>query len=295
MSGGNEKLVPLLRSHAGDRELTIYVKGFLGKGEKPDHFDAWRRSHRALVESHGWGPRAHGFCWESGRFDRLPLPVGAGAKLAWEVYGKLRRARRVALVGAIGIAAAEQIVGIAVRLSRQYLTASRSARERSEHLAARLSRLASRYDHVRVVAHSLGCVQVIEAISLLDSWERPAEVHLCAPACREREVSDKLGHLARHRTWLYHTRNDLVLATAFRIMARGRALGAVGPRRDYAGLVPVDVTPQLGFRAHGEYKSRLPELAPGADEQGLAPASPRRRSRGGAAARRSRGPRADRS
>ncbi len=263
MAKAREKLVPLLRSSSDDGEVTIYVKGFLGRGEKPDHFEAWRESHRRLVESHGWGPRAHGYSWESGRFERLPLPAAAAAKLAWDVYGKVRRARRVALIGAVGVAAAEQVVRISARLASQYVSASRTARERSEHLATRLARLSSRYDHVRVVGHSLGCVQVIEAISLLDSWERPAEVHLCAPACRERDVSDKLDDMARRRAWLYYTRSDLVLETAFRIMARGRALGAVGPREEYAGLEPVDVGEHVGFRAHGDYKNRLPEFAAG--------------------------------
>lgn len=263
MSEGREKLVPLLRSHAEDDEVTIYVKGFLGRGEKPDHFEAWRDSHRRLTESHGWGPRAHGYAWESGRFERLPLPAAAASKLAWDVYARVRRAQRLALWGAVGVAAAEQVVRIAARLASQYLAASRSARERAEHLAVRLARLSGRYDRVRVVAHSLGCVQVIEAAAMLDPWERPVEIHLCAPACRERDVADKLDHLGRRRTWLYHTRSDLVLETAFRLMARGRALGAVGPRREYPGLHPLEVGEHFGFRVHGEYKNRLPDFAGG--------------------------------
>jgi hypothetical protein len=263
LAEGREKLVTLLRSRAGDREVTIYVKGFLGRGEKPDHFEAGRESHRRLTESHGWGSRAYGYAWESGRFERLPLPAAAVSKLAWDLYAHARRARRFALMGALGVAAAEQLVRISARLTSQYLAAARSARERAEHLAQRLSRLSARYDHVRVVGHSLGCVQVIEAAAMLDAWERPAEIHLCAPACREREVAGKLDELARQRTWLYYTGNDLVLATAFRLMARGRALGSVGPRRPYSGLESLDVSPYVGLRAHGEYKSRLPEFAGG--------------------------------
>lgn len=39
--------------------------------------------------------------------------------------------------------------------------------------------------HLRVVAHSLGCRHLLEAVKLLALEERPDEVHLCAPACTQ--------------------------------------------------------------------------------------------------------------
>ena len=56
------KLVSL-RDGAADGEITLYVKGFLGRGEEPDHFERWLASHDALVRSHGWGEAARGYHW----------------------------------------------------------------------------------------------------------------------------------------------------------------------------------------------------------------------------------------
>ena len=127
----------------------------------------------------------------------------------------------------------------------------------------RLGGLTQRYERVRVVAHSLGCRNVIEAVARLDPERRPHEIHLCAPAFREADVADKLGGLAQGRTHLYFTNSDLVLETAFRVMAWGRALGAVGPTTDYPGLAPVDVSDHFGFWVHAEYKNRFSRLAAG--------------------------------
>ena len=35
------KLVELQPNRKSEREVTLYVKGFLGRGEKPGHFDRW--------------------------------------------------------------------------------------------------------------------------------------------------------------------------------------------------------------------------------------------------------------
>lgn len=31
-----------------DKEITLYIKGFLSEGELPDHFEHWLASHKAL-------------------------------------------------------------------------------------------------------------------------------------------------------------------------------------------------------------------------------------------------------
>ncbi len=57
----SSKLVELRPGTEGDREVTIYVKGFLARGEKADHFERWLACHQALEESHAWGPNAFGY------------------------------------------------------------------------------------------------------------------------------------------------------------------------------------------------------------------------------------------
>ena len=71
---------PAIRSH--DREVTVYVKGFLGRGERPDHFGSWLAGHRELESSRGWGPRAYGYSWQSGRVDTTNSRKSARAKPA---------------------------------------------------------------------------------------------------------------------------------------------------------------------------------------------------------------------
>ncbi len=68
--------------------------------------------------------------------------------------------------------------------------------------------------------------------------------------------------LARGTTYLYYTEKDRVLDLGFTPLARGRALGLVGPRRDYAGLRALDVSESFDFWVHREYKHRFSGLVP---------------------------------
>jgi len=249
----------------GDAEVTLYVKGFLGRGEAPDHFDAWLASHDALERSHGWSPRALACQWPSGELLPRSLAAIGAVKGAVDVVRIVRHVRSALRLAHVGALVAEEVALVAAHFAYQYVAATRNAAERAEDFAAHLDRLAEAHARVRVVAHSLGCLHVIEGVSLLDPKRRPTEVHLCAPACREQDVADKLDALARGRTWLYYTRKDRVLDLAFTPIARGRALGLVGTENDYAGLSAIDVGPDFDFWVHGEYARRLAVLVPGGD------------------------------
>jgi hypothetical protein len=255
------KLVELRTECESERELTLYVKGFLGRGEKPDHFDRWLACHKTLEESHGWGPRAVGYHWPAGGFGKLPAAVGA-AKGAIDLVRVLRNVRRAASLGHLGFIVGEQLLTISALFVGQYLAASRNARELADEQAAHLRALAERGAKVRVVAHSLGCRQVIEAASRLPPELRPEEIHLCAPAVREEDV------VARGSTFLYFTEKDRVLDLGFTPLARGRALGFAGPREAYGGLTALDVSEQFDFFVHGEYKIRFYRLVPEAARRG---------------------------
>ena len=157
---------------------------------------------------------------------------------------------------------AEEAALISARFVHQYLTAARSAASRADEHALHLRNLADRHKRVRVVAHSLGCRHVIEATAQLEPRERPHEIHLCAPACREEDVADKLSGLAREQTFVYFTDKDRLLDWAFTPLARGRALGFSGPRENYEAVVPIDVSEHFDFWVHGEYKNRFGRLVP---------------------------------
>ena len=256
------KLLELRPPRGGDGEVTLYVKGFLGRGEQPDHFDRWLTCHEDLEATRGWGGHALGYQWPSGSL--LPRPVAAlGAlKGAWDVFRILRNVRRAVKLSHWGAMVAEELVLVTAHFVHQYVVASRSAEERADDQAALLRGLAERHPRVRVVAHSLGCRHVIEGVSRLAPGLRPHEIHLCAPACREDDVAEKLPALAREGTFLYYTDKDRVLDLAFTPLARGRALGFCGPRGDYAGLTALDVGEHFDFWVHGEYKNRFARLVP---------------------------------
>jgi hypothetical protein len=186
------------------------------------------------------------------------------AKVAWDVIRIARNARRAARLSYWGAMLAEETALVASRFVHQYWSAARQAAQRADDYAAHLRELAGRYRRVRVVAHSLGCRHVIEAVTQLDVSERPHEIHLCAAACKEADVADKLTALAREQAYLYFTDKDHLLELAFTPLARGRALGSVGPQRDYRGLTAIDVGEHFDFWVHGEYKSRFGRLVPDA-------------------------------
>ena len=139
-----------------------------------------------------------------------------------------------------------------------------TARGLADGQGAQLCRLAERGRRVRVVAHSLGCGQVIVAAAGLAPEHRPHEIHLCAPAVREDEVEAKLAGLARDATYLYFAGMDRVLDLGFTPLARGRALGLDGPRSDYEGLTALDVSEPFDFWVHREYKHRFWSPVPNA-------------------------------
>lgn len=247
----------LAGSSRNAREVTIYVKGFLFGGERPEAFGPWLESHRRLEEEHGWHPPVAAWVWQGSGMSTVPLPVAAATRFAWDVYRATRLARSVALLPHLGFAVAE-VIG---RFIAQYAYAVRVADATARDLAAAIREFVHAGIDVRIVAHSLGCRAAIEASALLDRDDRPREIHLLAPACVEDELGDRLERLARQRTYVYFNAADPVLAVGFRALALRSALGTVGPRRDYPGLVAIDASSWLGgFRAHGDYKHRLAEL-----------------------------------
>jgi hypothetical protein len=255
------RLIEIDPPDEGDRRLTVYIKGFLARGEEPGRFRDWQVCHQRLARERDWGPGATGVAWDSGEIGGWPWPVLSAAKTVWDWTRVARRAGRASPLGALGWFAAEHLVRVSARFIVQYRGAIRAAREEADPLAEALERLGRQYPELRVVSHSLGCLLAIEALGRLDPSARPAEVHLCAPACREDEVADRLAGLGRRGAFLYHARNDLVLETAFLAMSRGRALGAVGPTRDHPGLEVVDVSEHFGFWVHHEYKRRFADFA----------------------------------
>lgn len=255
----HSELIELQAGTGDSREVTVYVKGFLTRGEKADHFEHWLACHMALVKSHAWGAKALGYHGLSGNFSKLALTVGA-MKGAVDFVRVVRNVRRAVSLANVGLIVGEQVLTICALFVHQYLAASRNAQDLAEQCASHLAALTESGARVRVVAHSLGCRQVIEAVSHLSPQLRPEEIHLCAPAVREQDVAAKLPLLAQRATYLYYTEKDRVLDLGFTPLARGRALGYTGPGESYAGLTALDVSEQFDYFVHGEYKTRFAQL-----------------------------------
>src|SRR5690606_21854777 len=182
----------------GAREVTIYVKGFLFGGERPDCFAPWVASHRALVDRHGWDAAA-GWIWQPDGLGAVPLPLAAATRFAWDAYRATRLARSFSPLSHIGLAAAE----IAGRFVVQYAHAVWAAEAGAARLAETIAELRGLGADVRLVAHSLGCLSAIHASARLAPELRPRKVHLLAPACVEDALAERLADLARERTFLY--------------------------------------------------------------------------------------------
>ena len=200
-------------AHPRRREITVYVKGFLSKVTKAEFFETWSTSHAALSSRPcsfpsstapggrpllptPWSSEHCGYEWTTTGHSFLPsftIPVPVlTAALA------LQRARRVGSVMSppllAGVVATDFALN-AARLLVQYRLALNAAAVDSRAFAAVLRSLRRDhgYEHVRVVAHSLGCLHVILGIGELeDAADKPDEVHLCAPACVESEVAGAL-------------------------------------------------------------------------------------------------------
>lgn len=147
--------------------------GFLAEGDTPDNFADWMHSHRLLVLSKDWAPAALGFSWPSGSAS-VPVPLATLASAGYLVASNIRRLSQLRLPTPATVLGAFAVdVGLhAGRLAYQFNQATNESKGRAEILALRLLRLRSEHEKVRIVAHSLGCRHVVEAISKLNPEER---------------------------------------------------------------------------------------------------------------------------
>ncbi|KAG2175436.1 hypothetical protein INT43_001083 [Umbelopsis isabellina] len=264
------KMKVLSRPPDARSEITVYVKGFLAEGDTPDNFADWMHSHRLLVLSKNWEPTALGFSWPSGTAS-VPLPFATLASASYLLASNLKRLSQLRLPTPATILGAFAVdIGLHTgRLAYQFNQATNESKERAEILALRLLRLRSEHEHVRIVAHSLGCRHVVEALSKLKPDERPDSVHLCAPALVAEDVMPYIGKgqggLARNKTIIYYSPKDMTLGVLLRaILGGARPLGEAGldPKTPIDSTVQlVDASSSLGFFSHTDYADKFHFMA----------------------------------
>lgn len=130
-------------------------------------------------------------------------------------------------------------------------------------MAHGLQELRREHDHVRIVAHSLGCYHLLQSIALLDRASLPDEIHLCGAALVEHEVQPILQRgIAQHMVCNYWSDRDYLLYYLFRVMAWGQTpLGAAPTEHMYDKFVSVQVCDFFDFFVHNKYGSSFYKFA----------------------------------
>ena len=243
----------------GDRTATVYVTGFLTDTRNHENWAEWSASHARLGAEMGWCQESYGVDWRTGAagdwLGRWPLPVHMLALAA-------RRSSPQALVGGI---TADTVVN-AARLYLHFRAAQESAASQAERFAEACDRFGASRPY-RVVAHSLGCRLVIDALPLLPAQRRPSAVFLCAAAATASHAADKLPQLCAPDGRLVHFFSpfDEALSTGFLLASAGEpALGVAPLPTELAALTRAsshDATDYLGIAAHGAYKQHFATLA----------------------------------
>ena len=180
----DDHFVTLCKSHKDDKEITIYLKGFLGLNESADQFSVFYESHKRLVPTHGWSCRAYGYSWNSGKLGiaggvlhPLPLPIATVSHMLWALYSKGRLIRlgnpataAMFIFGELAIASAQVL--------HQYYTARNHIDEHAHLFAKKLLNLRNHYSKIRIVATSLGCLLLVKTLQELRIRKFDFEVHL---------------------------------------------------------------------------------------------------------------------
>jgi hypothetical protein len=133
---------------------------------------------------------------------------------------------------AFGVALAADACLNGTRVYLQWRGAAAAARQprETQRLRAALLALRARYDHVRVVAYSLGCPLVLHALAEPDELlptQRPDELHMLAAAMTAAEAQPHMQVLSRC-THTYYTTDDTVLRWLFSVAEGAPALGYSG-------------------------------------------------------------------
>ena len=274
------------RGEASDGRPTVYVTGFLTDTSCSQNWGDWLRSHQQLAnaqDSLGWCEEAYGLDWRTGAsgdwLGRWPLPLHVAVLL-------MQRSSPAALVAG---AAGDTLLN-AARLYLTFRAAEEAAARDAPKVAAALRSL-SATEHVhsyRVVAHSLGCRLIVDALPLLPPESRPAEVHLCAAALTASHAQPNLHALTQPGGALYHHWSSLdeALSSGFLLASRGEAaLGSAplppwlpsdardpatgedssldGERESFGmgTVVSHDASGYLGVASHSAYRLHFHRLA----------------------------------
>ncbi|KAG2379052.1 hypothetical protein C9374_007690 [Naegleria lovaniensis] len=152
-----------------------------------------------------------------------PVPVATLTFAGLNILNAARKSKYLFSAASLTALPAMLLTDVALSLAMAYYEfqkANENAKEYAIELSKELHLLKTQYGKVRVVAHSLGCKHLIEALKLMPLEYRPDEVHLCAPAISEEDAQDILVQgVATKNTFHYYSPNDYLLSYIFPIVS----------------------------------------------------------------------------
>lgn len=277
------RLIPLYPLLKEPNEATIYVKGFLSRGEKLADFSRWKRAH--LRRGANWELGSYAYTWQNesfkSHFDHLvpdqfkeikhrlpsfgertiPMPVFTIATGASHLAYQFWLRKRLMSPWMFALAGLQDVGLIGSQIYLQYQQARRNAREHAPIFTEQLKELRSNYPEIkiRVVAHSLGSKLALRAVDSTQGLIN--ELHLLAPAITEDELVEVLAHHQNDfpvdNTHIYYSSHDLVLRI-FEHLEGQEAIGIHGLSkkllREHPNIKQLDVTQYLeGINKHKSY------------------------------------------
>lgn len=220
-------------------EITIYIKGFLSKGEESQDFHRWLTNHHKLVLKNKWNESSIGWKWPTGSL-KHPIPMISGSNILFALFNssKLLRANPWTFAGGVAIDAGLY----ASMMMYQYYAIEENTELLAPKLAHDLIKYSKNYSKVRIVSHSLGCKLLINALADVPDKYKPNIIHMCAPAFSEDKYEHILNNLAKQHTFLYYTPKDTILSTFLQIYKNKQPVGAYGLTKQYLNLTTIDVS-----------------------------------------------------
>ena len=237
-------------------EITLYIKGFLSRNEKPQDFQKWINTHDKIVNKYNWNKHIKGWYWDCGKI-KYPIPFMTSAHTAYSVYKKTKILR---LNPWILAGSALFDAGLfATRMMYEYKHAEQNTHKLAHQLAHDLIKVSDRYEKVRIVAHSLGCKLLMNAIIDIPPKYRPDIIHLCAPAFVEEDYGYMLNEISKDKTYLYYTNNDIILNNILQLILGKSVCGADGLKKEYHNIITTDVSEYFKnhWMIHNNYKNEL--------------------------------------
>ena len=218
----SKDLAPLKYEQYKEKEVTLYIKGFLSKGESGEDFSKWEQAHKEVSEINDrWEKDGviKGWNWNSGKI-QYPYPIFLGTNLFYHLYRSSKVARMTP--GGVAVSLSLDASIYSFRIFYQYYDIESRMNLLSENLKKDIIRLSKKYKRVRIVCHSLGSKLLLNALKDVPDEFKPDCIHMCAPAITQDEFDFYLKKfnekLAKEKTYIYYSENDYVLSVFYRII-----------------------------------------------------------------------------